>query len=146
MDSLESERVESVDATPVPEPHADPAAIETAPVIGHRNIAEWHGTELIDRVGARLLGDRRRRQECQAAGESADCGRADAEGTRRVHVPPGFMRQVVPSGQRPWAYWHKQGLVIGATQKMVTVTVPKSWRKRAAITWGNGVRLLVRSS
>jgi hypothetical protein len=57
-----------------------------------------------------------------------------------VSVPPAFMQQVVPTGQRPWAYWHKQGLVIGATQNTVTVTVPKSWRKRAAITWGNGVR------
>jgi hypothetical protein len=57
-----------------------------------------------------------------------------------VSVPPAFMQQVVPTGQRPWAYWHKQGLVIGATKKTVTVAVPKSWRKRAAITWGNGVR------
>jgi hypothetical protein len=57
-----------------------------------------------------------------------------------ISVPPAFMRQVVPTGQKPWAYWHKQGLVIGATGITVTVTVPRSWRKRAAMTWGNGVR------
>jgi hypothetical protein len=54
-----------------------------------------------------------------------------------VAVPPAFMRQVVPTRQKPWTYWHKQGLVIRATGEIVTVTVPKIWRKRAAITWGN---------
>jgi hypothetical protein len=44
---------------------------------------------------------------------------------------------VVPTGQKPWAYWHKQGLVIRATGEPVTVTVPKTWRTRVAITWGN---------
>jgi hypothetical protein len=57
-----------------------------------------------------------------------------------ISVPPALMQQVVPTGRKPWAYWHKQGLVIGATRITVTVTVPKSSRKRAAITWGNGVR------
>ena len=32
-----------------------------------------------------------------------------------VGVPPAYMRQVVPTRQKPWAYWHKQGLVIRAT-------------------------------
>lgn len=54
-----------------------------------------------------------------------------------VAVPPAYMQQVVPSSQKPWPYWHKQGLVIRATGESVTVTVPKLWRKRAAITWGN---------
>jgi hypothetical protein len=54
-----------------------------------------------------------------------------------VAVPPAFMQQVVPTRQKAWTYWHKQGLVIRATGEAVTVTVPKIWRKRAAITWGN---------
>jgi len=54
-----------------------------------------------------------------------------------VAVPPAFMRQVVPTRQKPWTYWHKQGLVVRATGQAVTVTVPKIWRTRAAITWGN---------
>ena len=54
-----------------------------------------------------------------------------------VAVPPAFMRQVVPTRQKPWAYWHKQGLVIRATGEAVTVAMPKIWRMRAAIIWGN---------
>jgi len=54
-----------------------------------------------------------------------------------VAVPPAFMQQVVPTGQKPWTYWHKQGLVIRAGGEVVTVTVPKIWRGRAAIIWGN---------
>jgi hypothetical protein len=54
-----------------------------------------------------------------------------------VAVPPAYMQQVVASGQKLWPYWHKQGLVIRATGESVTVTVPKLWRSRAAIIWGN---------
>jgi hypothetical protein len=57
-----------------------------------------------------------------------------------VSVPPAFMRQVVPTRQMPWPYWRKQGLVVSAGGRAVTVTVPKIWRRRAAITWGNGIR------
>lgn len=52
-------------------------------------------------------------------------------------VPPAYMQQVVPTGWKPWAYWRKQGLVVRATGAAVNVSVPKAWRKRAAITWGN---------
>jgi hypothetical protein len=55
-----------------------------------------------------------------------------------VSVPPAFMRQVVPTRKKPWSYFHKQGLVVRATGEAVTVTVPKIWRNRAAITWGSG--------
>jgi hypothetical protein len=54
-----------------------------------------------------------------------------------VSVPPAYMQQVIPTNKRPWAYWHKQGLVVLATGEPVTVTVPPSWRTRAAISWGN---------
>jgi hypothetical protein len=54
-----------------------------------------------------------------------------------VAVPPAFMRQVVATHKKPWAYWRKQGLLIRAGEEAVTVTVPENWRRRAAITWGN---------
>ena len=55
-----------------------------------------------------------------------------------VAVPPAYMQQVAATGDEPWAYWRKQGLVVRATGEAVTVTVPTAWRKRLAITWGNG--------
>lgn len=57
-----------------------------------------------------------------------------------VSAPPAFLEQVVPTHRTPWAYWRKQGLVIRASGESVTITVPKRWRKRAAIAWGYGGR------
>jgi hypothetical protein len=54
-----------------------------------------------------------------------------------VSVPPGYLQQVVPTRTRPWAYWRKAGLVVRAGSPTVTVSVPRTWRRRAAITWGN---------
>jgi PRC-barrel domain len=54
MDTLESDTVNAVDETPLQEPVADLAVTEATPVIGHRNIAEWHGSQLIDRDGERI--------------------------------------------------------------------------------------------
>jgi PRC-barrel domain len=54
VDSLESDPVEPVDETPVPEPAADPALTKTAPLIGHRNLAERQGRQLVDRDGERI--------------------------------------------------------------------------------------------
>jgi hypothetical protein len=51
-------------------------------------------------------------------------------------VPPAYLRQVVHVGGR-WPYWRKTGLVIRAGAPAVTVTVPRAWRSRAAIIWGN---------
>jgi hypothetical protein len=55
-----------------------------------------------------------------------------------LSVPPAYLRQVVPTRQRPWAYWRKAGLVVRAGAPAVTVSVPRAWRSRAAIMWGNG--------
>jgi|GEM_PF-3001190 len=55
-----------------------------------------------------------------------------------VAVPPSYLRQVVPTHSKPWAYWRKAGLVVRAGSPQITVTVPTAWRSRAAITWGNG--------
>jgi hypothetical protein len=38
-----------------------------------------------------------------------------------------------------WPYWHKAGLLVRAGRGPVTVAVPSAWRRRAAITWGNGL-------
>jgi hypothetical protein len=53
-----------------------------------------------------------------------------------VSVPPAYLRQVVHVGGS-WPYWRKAGLVIRAGVPAVTVTVPRAWRSRAAIIWGN---------
>jgi hypothetical protein len=53
-----------------------------------------------------------------------------------VSVPPAFTAQVVSTGERPWRYWVKQGLVVQANGKPVTVSVPSAWRERAEIAWG----------
>jgi hypothetical protein len=55
-----------------------------------------------------------------------------------VSVPPAYLRQVVPTQNEPWPYWRKAGMVIRAGAGPVTVSVPLVWRRRAAITWGNG--------
>jgi hypothetical protein len=54
-----------------------------------------------------------------------------------VSVPPAYLRQVVPTNSQPWAYWRKAGLVVRAGGPLVSVSVPKAWRNRVAITWGN---------
>jgi hypothetical protein len=65
-----------------------------------------------------------------------------ADGYRRVlgviSVPPAFIPQVVRVSGQGWPYWEKSGIAVRAGRAPVTVTVPQSWRNRAAITWGNG--------
>jgi hypothetical protein len=51
-------------------------------------------------------------------------------------VPPARLTQVVASGSTRWPYWRKAGLVIRASSLPVRVAVPRTWRKRAAVTWG----------
>jgi hypothetical protein len=56
-----------------------------------------------------------------------------------MSVPPAYMPQgaVHVDGFGRWRYWHKAGMVVRAGKFTVTVAVPKAWRSRAAITWGN---------
>lgn len=79
--------------------------------------------ESIDRTAFPFIGDRRPRFRYRLV-------------LGVVSVPPSFLRQVIPTHGRPWAYWHKAGLVVRATGVSVTVSVPRRWRSRAAITWG----------
>ena len=55
-----------------------------------------------------------------------------------ISAPPAFMEQVVPTHRTPWAYFHKQGLVLRGSGESVTVTVPRAWRDKAGIAWGYG--------
>jgi hypothetical protein len=55
-----------------------------------------------------------------------------------VSVPPAYLAQIVPTGEWPWRYWRKQGLVVRASGESVTISVPAAWRSRAAIAWGYG--------
>jgi hypothetical protein len=68
-------------------------------------------------------------------------GSGHADGYRIVlgvaSVPPAFLPQVVPTRERPWAYWRKAGLLIRRGTQAVNVSVPPAWRRRVAITWGN---------
>jgi hypothetical protein len=55
-----------------------------------------------------------------------------------ISAPPAASTQgAVPTGERPWTYWRKAGLVIRGGSPPVTVSVPPAWRRRVAITWGN---------
>jgi hypothetical protein len=54
-----------------------------------------------------------------------------------IAVPPAYLAQIVPSMKRPWTHWRKAGLVVRAGSAPARITVPKAWRKRVAITWGN---------
>jgi hypothetical protein len=40
-------------------------------------------------------------------------------------------------GNGPWRYWQKRGLQILTGTGPVVVSVPSSWRQRAALTYGN---------
>jgi hypothetical protein len=53
-------------------------------------------------------------------------------------VPPGYLAQVVPTGEMPWAYWRKAGLIVRAGGPAVSISVPPAWRARAGIAWGYG--------
>jgi hypothetical protein len=54
-----------------------------------------------------------------------------------VAVPPAFLHQVERMRTGPWTTWRKAGLAVRGNAGPVFVRVPKAWRKRAAITWGD---------
>lgn len=54
-----------------------------------------------------------------------------------VSVPPAYVEQVFETRSRPWTYFSKHGLVARADGRPVTITVPRAWRTRAGIVWGN---------
>jgi len=54
-----------------------------------------------------------------------------------VSVPPAHLGQVVRARTGPWRYWRKAGLAIRTGSSPVEVSVPRAWRRRVAITWGD---------
>jgi hypothetical protein len=56
---------------------------------------------------------------------------------RVVSVPPAYLPQTVLTDSRPWRFWSKSGLLVHANDGPVTVGVPRAWRRRVAIEWGN---------
>jgi hypothetical protein len=55
MEPIQSDVIETREETLAPEPQPDAVVTtDTEPVIGHRNIAEWHGSQLVDRDGERI--------------------------------------------------------------------------------------------
>ncbi len=56
-----------------------------------------------------------------------------------VSVPPASLPKTAGSSDPSWQYFLKAGLVVRAGRAPITVTVPRAWRGRAAISWGNGL-------
>ena len=54
-----------------------------------------------------------------------------------LSVPPRYVGEMEDTGQRPWRYWLKSGIVVRVGGPPVTITVPPAWRGRLAIGWGN---------
>ena len=53
----------------------------------------------------------------------------------RISVRPGYGQPALRVGGR-WPYWQKNGIEIMAGTPVVLISLPESWRQRAAITWG----------
>jgi hypothetical protein len=55
-----------------------------------------------------------------------------------VSAPARHVPQSSPTGTPPWTHFSKWGMVIrGGAGADVSVTVPRAWRTRVAISWGN---------
>jgi hypothetical protein len=54
-----------------------------------------------------------------------------------VSVPPPYLPQTFPRRVEQWRYWTKAGLAVRGGSPPVTVIVPKPWRSRVRIGWGD---------
>ena len=59
-----------------------------------------------------------------------------------ISLGPDVLQPPVPVHQGWWRYWQKHGLWIWTGHQAVTITLPKAWRNRAAITWGENVGIV----
>jgi hypothetical protein len=55
-----------------------------------------------------------------------------------VSVPPVYLTQVVPRRTGPWTHWSKAGLAVLGGSPLFSVSIPKAWRTRARVAWGDG--------
>jgi hypothetical protein len=65
-----------------------------------------------------------------------------ADGYRRVlgyvSAPPAILQRANRVAAIPaWTHWVKAGMGVSSGRLPVTVSVPRTWRTRVAITWGN---------
>lgn len=65
-----------------------------------------------------------------------------ADGYRRVlgyvSAPPALIQRAIRvTGVAGWTYWMKAGMGVSSGRVPVIVSVPRTWRTRVAITWGN---------
>ena len=54
MEAHNSNTVDTNAETTPPDPHEDPEVATTQTAVMHRDIAEWHGRDLVDRAGERI--------------------------------------------------------------------------------------------
>jgi len=54
-----------------------------------------------------------------------------------VGAPPAYLPQVVNTGDSPFPWWRKAGLIVRSNGRPVTITVPDGWRDEVAFEWGN---------
>ena len=59
-----------------------------------------------------------------------------------ISLGPDLLQPTVRVHEGWWLYWQKHGLWLRAGHQTVTITVPKAWRNRAAITWGANVGIV----
>ena len=60
-----------------------------------------------------------------------------------ISIGPGaILEPTVRVDQGWWRYWQKHGIEVRAGSQAVTITVPKAWRTRTAITWGVDVGIV----
>jgi hypothetical protein len=52
-------------------------------------------------------------------------------------VSPAYVKQVVATDRRPWTYWQKDPLFTRDGSAPIVVSVPKGWRDRVGISWGD---------
>lgn len=93
-------------------PAAAPAAGRTIPC-----------SEIIDRTAFPYVGSSERRYRSRLVLGAAS-------------VPPAYLEQVSPTGSEPWSHFSKWGMVVRAGVRVV-VSVPRRWRTRVGIVWGN---------
>jgi hypothetical protein len=54
-----------------------------------------------------------------------------------VAVIPHIAQPPVAVTAAPWTHWLKSPLIMRSGKQQIEVSVPKAWRNRAAVTWGN---------
>ncbi len=59
-----------------------------------------------------------------------------------ISVPPEDVSDRTVRVGGVWPYWEKAGMFVRTGKFTVAVSVPKAWRSRAGITWGNSQRIV----